>query len=639
MIDLAPLFISILLRVMEAPQRPRIVETVSVTGSATSIVTPAAVTALGREDLSGSPSGTLDDALRAIPGFSLFRRSSSRVANPTTQGATLRGLAASGSSRTLVLADGVPLNDPVGGWVYWNRVPVVAIEEVTVARGPSGDLRGADAIAGVIALRGIAGSGFRALVEAGSHQTGRGSFFGGWSEGSTDVVVSAEAFTTDGFVLTGEESRGPIDVAARSQHGSGHGGLGFVSGDSRVLLRAAHFGESRGNGTPLQRNSTRITHAAGTLDRGSRLSLRGHAQMQRYEQTFSAVAVDRATERLTSEQEVTGASLGAVADWTWSGARGALAVSGAGRLVDAELEQVAFTFDGTRRPPQVTAPQQALVAMAAQGSLNGRRTSAGGGLRVEMWQSTLDGTNRQVFVSPRLWAVLAATDRLSLRVSVQSGHRAPTINELYRPFRVGNIVTEANAGLQPESARGLEIGASWHRPGLTMRALGFWSRVDDAITNVTLSSGDLIVRQRQNAARIRAAGVEFEVEARIAPALTLTAAASYVDSSFTRGPLEGLRVPQVPRFTHALGLRGSWRALRLAGEWRYIGDQYDDDRNLFALDASGIVNARAGWDVRRGIELFAAVENVADVDQDVGRTPIRTVGLPRTSRVGLRFSF
>jgi outer membrane receptor for ferrienterochelin and colicin len=89
MIDLAPLFISILLRVVEPTQRPRIVETVSVTGSATSIVTPAAVTALDREDLSGSPAGTLDDALRAIPGFSLFRRSSSRVANPTTQGATL----------------------------------------------------------------------------------------------------------------------------------------------------------------------------------------------------------------------------------------------------------------------------------------------------------------------------------------------------------------------------------------------------------------------------------------------------------------------------------------------------------------------------------------------------------------------
>ena len=66
----------------------------------------------------------LDDQLRSVPGFSLFRRTSSRVANPTTQGVTLRGMSASGASRTLVLADGVPLNDPFGAWVYWDRVPV-----------------------------------------------------------------------------------------------------------------------------------------------------------------------------------------------------------------------------------------------------------------------------------------------------------------------------------------------------------------------------------------------------------------------------------------------------------------------------------------------------------------------------------
>ena len=56
-------------------------------------------------------------------GFSLFRRSGSRYANPTSQGVSLRGLGASGARRALVLVDGLPLNDPFGGWVYWARVP------------------------------------------------------------------------------------------------------------------------------------------------------------------------------------------------------------------------------------------------------------------------------------------------------------------------------------------------------------------------------------------------------------------------------------------------------------------------------------------------------------------------------------
>src|SRR5258705_664446 len=66
--------------------------------------------------LANSPSLRVDDLLRQVPGFSLLRRSSSRTANPTTQGVSMRGMGGSGASRALVLADAVPLGDPFGGW-------------------------------------------------------------------------------------------------------------------------------------------------------------------------------------------------------------------------------------------------------------------------------------------------------------------------------------------------------------------------------------------------------------------------------------------------------------------------------------------------------------------------------------------
>src|SRR5437763_1802896 len=72
---------------------------------------PTHTTVLTREDIERSSAQTVDDLLRAVPGFSLFRRSSSLAANPTTQGVSLRGIGPSGVSRTLVLLDGVPLND------------------------------------------------------------------------------------------------------------------------------------------------------------------------------------------------------------------------------------------------------------------------------------------------------------------------------------------------------------------------------------------------------------------------------------------------------------------------------------------------------------------------------------------------
>src|SRR6185295_10749604 len=75
----------------------------------------------GQIDASGGL--TVDEILRQAPGFSLFRRTVSLFANPTSQGASLRGMGASGASRAVVLLDGIPLNDPFGGWIYWNRVP------------------------------------------------------------------------------------------------------------------------------------------------------------------------------------------------------------------------------------------------------------------------------------------------------------------------------------------------------------------------------------------------------------------------------------------------------------------------------------------------------------------------------------
>jgi outer membrane receptor protein involved in Fe transport len=111
---------------------------------------PVSDVQLSREDLQDTPALALDDDLRQIPGFSLYRRSSSRTANPTTQGVSLRGLGANGASRALVLEDGIPLNDPFGGWVYWDRVPAESIADVEISQEGGSSLYGSDALGGVV---------------------------------------------------------------------------------------------------------------------------------------------------------------------------------------------------------------------------------------------------------------------------------------------------------------------------------------------------------------------------------------------------------------------------------------------------------------------------------------------------------
>ncbi|HUI83512.1 MAG TPA: TonB-dependent receptor plug domain-containing protein, partial [Candidatus Binatia bacterium] len=95
---------------------------------------------------------TTDDKLRLVPGFQLLRRSGSQTANPTSQGVSLRGLGASGASRALVLADGIPINDPFGGWIYWARVPQSSLDEVQLVPGGVSALYGNDALGGVVNL-------------------------------------------------------------------------------------------------------------------------------------------------------------------------------------------------------------------------------------------------------------------------------------------------------------------------------------------------------------------------------------------------------------------------------------------------------------------------------------------------------
>ena len=262
----------------------------------------------------------------------------------------MRGLSASGASRTLVLVDGVPLNDSFGGWIAWNRLPPVAIDRIEVLRGPAGDLYGATALGGVIQvltfvpLRPL----LRLSLEAGSAATTRGSVFAGAARGLMYGFVSADAGRSDGFLIAAPENRGPVDTRAGAHHRSMQIGIGVrPPAGLRIDLKGSVFGEERQNGTPLQINDTDLRDAAvsvaGPALRGW-WSARLFGQTQRYDQTFSAVSADRSREDLIRVQRVPSESGGGDVEW----------LTAAGRwrwLIGAQARRVS----GTSRETQVTA--------------------------------------------------------------------------------------------------------------------------------------------------------------------------------------------------------------------------------------------------------------------------------------------
>jgi outer membrane receptor protein involved in Fe transport len=232
------------------------------------------------------------------------------------------------------------------------------------------------------------------------------------------------------------------------------------------------------------------------------------------------------------------------------------------------------------------------------------------------------------------------TEAVAVRGSAYKGFRAPTLNEFYRGFRAGNTQTNPNEALLPERLKGGDGGLLLSYGAISARVTGFWNILDDAITNITLSSTPaLITKQRANADKVRASGFEFESDARLQSTLTVTLAAGILRSTFTgTGSLSGNRVPQVPSYNLGVGARysnGGWTG---SAQLRITGAQFEDDQNTFVLRRATVVDVYAGRNIVRQLQAFVAVENLFDNEYDVGRTPILTTGLPRAVRAGVQIA-
>jgi outer membrane receptor protein involved in Fe transport len=620
---------------------------VSADTAAARLAIDGSVTSIDRSAIAASPALRLDDQLRSVPGFSLFRRTSSAVANPTTQGVTLRGLSASGASRTLVVADDVPLNDPFGAWVYWDRVPVVALQRVDVIRGASGDIHGNDALGGVIRLTTRTTRGAEGWLDGGSLGTARGSGYGAVSRGTWMAGLAAETMKTDGFVVVAPETRGSIDVRADSRSTSATGWGGGTRGSFQATLRGGYFNERRGNGTPAQVNAT-VTRWSGAnahgLLAGGVWDARGDVSVNNYRQTFSAATgTVRGGERFTALQWVHSTGAGAAVNWLRQTSRAQVLIGAASRSARADLDEAAFSLTGVLAPTIRTQPRQRGDGAVFQGRFElSPRATVEAGARIDRWtlskagQTTLE--SHLTFFEPRVGLSFRARSDSTLRVSWLTGFRTPTMNELYRSFRVGNTMTNANANLKPEKSSGPEVAFTTQRERWTGRAILYATRLSGAIYNRTVSTGATIVRERANG-DARAVGSEIELEWRASRMLALTTAWALSDSKFTSGELDGKRTPQVPRAAGSIGVRANAGPFAGALNVRIVGAQFDDDINSLNLEKASLVDGRAGWRVSRRVELFGAIENALDREVDTGKTPLRTIGAPRMGRAGLTVRF
>ena len=699
-----------------------VAETVTVTPTRTELVSgdvPASISVLTSDDIRSSPAVVADDVLRQIPTFSLFRRTSSLSSHPTSQGVSLRGIGPSGVSRTLVLVDGTPFNDPFGGWVYWTRVPLEDTDRIEVVDGSSSSLYGNYAMGGVINILGNRAS--RRTIDFksqyGNHRSPKEDLFASDVWGKVGVIVNGSFFDTDGFPIVAATERGLIDNNATVTFRNVNAKADYSATNGlNAFFRAGYFSEDRGNGKIGEVNDTRWTSLSGgvraQLPHESELQARLYGDIEKFHSTFLAVTAPSATVaarsivRLTIDQHVPTNDVGGMAQWGKAfNAKNYFSAGTDFHWVEGDSQEDSFNA----APGPVVPPTQGAI-LAFQRVSGGTQRSVGAyaqdiitpassvtvtlSARVDNWRNynphnletpVIAGTvvsNRpacsvsggvppaclqdrsDTTVSPRIAARYQATGWLSVWGDIGSGFRAPTLNELYRQFRVGTVLTTANDQLGPERLVGGEAGVSLAPVrDVTFRVTWFDNRVTNPVSNVTLTvQGANVTQQRQNLGETHIWGVQNDVEYRIGASFKLAAAYLYNQAKVTDGgaanaALVGNFLPQVP--AHRGSIRAMYTNPRLFSaslDMLFIGRQFDDDQNTRGLPAAALTEA--GLDVTtepglpgyrivdvtvsrafgRYVEVFFGAQNLFNTEYFVGTLPT-TIGSPRLVNGGVRIRF
>jgi outer membrane receptor protein involved in Fe transport len=668
----APGFISVSLTSAAAMPRPIVLkpvadpEFVSVTAYLSplaSLDSPASTRTLTTKELNQAASPALDEKIRQIPGTELFRRSSSLVANPTSQGISLRGLGSTAASRTIVLSDDIPILDPYGGWIHWEELPELSIRSVDVVRGGVSDLYGSSAIGGVINFVPVraAGDTFEFLSSYGSETTLDDAVRGTLQKGKWSGLASGGILRTDGYILTAPDERGTVDIPSNvhSQNGVVEIDREFLS-TGRVFLRGNGFNEARSNGTQMQTNATRLwryaTGADWTAASGGSLAARLFGDNESYRQSFSIVAANRDSETLSRTGLTPAAELGAAAHWSQPFGARLLVIAGADthdvRATDFETNYKSNAptgiLDTSARQRQTGVYSEALWTPSKWTFSAGGRVDHFSNFDVTQWTSPplaerIPPSFSQTVFDPRLGVVRRITGNFSVTASAFRAYRAPTQNELYRTGQVGEELTKPNSNLRSERATGWETGIVLvTRYNTMLRTSYFWTQVNDPITALTLSTTPtLITEMRENLGQIESKGVSFDAETAPLRWLSLIGGYQYADATVTKFAPEpaliGSRIPQVPRNMGTLQTRFAYpRIGTLSLQGRMSGNQYDNDLNTYLLHSYFRLDAYASHDFGSRFEVFASGQNLFDRSIEVGRTPTLTLGTPRVGSFGVR---
>ena len=558
-------------------------------GSSVTIITADDIEALGFD--------FAVDAIASAPGVTV----NSNGAFGGNASVRIRGAA---SEQTLVLIDGVPVNDPSspGGGFNFARLDTENIERIEVLRGPQSTLWGTDAIGGVVSIvtktpeEGFGGSAF---AEYGSFNTFRGGASVENGSAAGDFRLAVTGISSDGISKADENDGNTEDDAYESVNVSAKGGLNFGK-DGRLAAdvlwsdstldfdRTGGAGGDGDRGNESEEISANVSLTGSLFDgKLDNLLLAGYSDIQRDNFSDGAPSFDATGDRSIFRYQGT-VEMDDRNTFAFGAEREEVNASGNDTSIDGLFGFYAF---------------QATEALTLTG-----------GIRVD------DHSTFGTETTGRAAIAYNPTSQVTLRASWGQGFKAPTLFQLS-----GGGFATPNPNLQPETSEAIDVGLDWRSKD---------GRLEASVTIFENDIEDLISFAFSgyfNEAKVKTQGVELVGRVEFTDWLSMEANYAYIDAEDTDGnPLR--RIPE-----HSGDIRfiidpdGPFSGNILV---RHNGEEPNSATTT--VDDWTRVDLTGSFDIGDQLELFTRIENLFDEEYQ----QILGYGTPdRSASIGVRLNY
>jgi vitamin B12 transporter len=543
----------------------------------------SSVSVITADEIARQPTESIAQLLRTVPGVTVTETGG--VGSETL--VSLRGTEA---QHTLVLIDGVRVNDPSSARDEFDfgQFTITDIERIEVLRGPQSALYGSDAIGGVINIITKRPSGtpqLSASVEGGSYGTRRVNLSGGTAAGDLSLFSSATYFATDGFSRVGNRDHGEPDGTEKFA-GTIRGAFDPGDGVRFEFGADGYHEDSEIDGGPtLDAPGYDAKHdLMSGFAKFTFPSLGGRASDSI---NFFATNNDRQYGEPTVTTDYAGSDIG-VEYQKLINLGNAGSLLGGTRFEDQSAtstrsDVVGPTFDGDMLLYAGYLLYQLPVGSRLNLSFAGR------------YDGQVDGEG---FTTGRATANYALPElQAAIRGSIGTGAKRPTAFQL-----------SYNPDLQPETSVGGDLGIdkSLFDGRLTVSVTGFWNHIDQMIDwDFTLPPWG----NYANIDKVRTSGVELGTKATIVSGvLYSTATYTYLDA---RNLTTDMPLARRARNSGSLSVVYTGiRNLETAVSMTYVGPRYDDDANTVKLDPYTRIDLSADYRVNSNLTVYGRVENL-----------------------------